>query len=162
VAGQELSFGDHEFIVSKTDTKGNITYGNGVFIRMSGYTEEELINAPHKILRHPKMPAFIFKFLWQRVRAGKEIFAYVVNRNKNDDYYWVFAHVTASRDESGRIIGYHSARRKPKAKALEIIKPLYETLLRAEKSGGVSASEAKLQALLDEKGVSYDEFILSL
>lgn len=162
MAAKELSFNENKFIVSKTDIKGKITYGNEVFVQMSGYKEEELIGKPHNILRHPKMPSFIFKFLWQRVRAGKEIFAYVINKNKNDDYYWVFAHVTPSTDESGEIIGYHSARRKPKASALEIIKPLYETLLQAERMGGVSASEAKLQTLLDEKGVSYDEFILSL
>ncbi|MGA9047141.1 PAS domain-containing protein [Sulfuricurvum sp.] len=159
---QELAFGDEEFIVSKTDLNGKITYGNYLFIKMSGYTELELIDQPHKILRHEDMPAIIFKLLWSRIKAGKEIFAYVKNKTKNGDYYWVFAHVTPSFNANRQICSYHSVRRKPTQKALSVITPLYATLLQREKSGGVSASEAALNQILKDKGQSYDEFILSL
>lgn len=162
MANQELTFGDEEFIVSKTDLNGKITYGNALFIKMSGYTELELINQPHKILRHEEMPAVVFKLLWSRIKAGKEIFAYVKNKTKDGDYYWVFAHVTPSFDPNRKISNYHSVRRKPSSNALKIIKPLYASLLQKERSGGVAASEAALNQLLNDKGMSYDEFILSL
>lgn len=162
MANQELTFGAEQFIVSKTDLNGKITYGNSLFIEMSGYSELELIDRPHNILRHPDMPAVVFKLLWNRIKEGKEIFAYVKNKTKNNDFYWVFAHVTPSFDVNRKISNYHSVRRKPKPEALEIIKPLYATLLQKERSGGVHASEAALTQLLQEKGVSYDEFILSL
>ena len=153
---------ENEFIVSKTDLKGKITYGNALFIKMSGYEEEELIGQPHNILRHEDMPAVVFKLLWSRIQAGKEIFAYVKNKSKEGNYYWVFAHVTPSFDTARNISNYHSVRRKPSAKALEVIKPLYATLLQKEKSGGTAASEAVLNQLLKDKGLSYDEFILTL
>lgn len=159
---REITFSDNDFIVSKTDTRGKITYGNELFIEMSGYSETELINQPHNILRHPDMPAVIFKYLWNQIKAKKEVFAYVVNQTKNRDYYWVFAHITASSDENSKIIGFHSARRKPKSSSLELIKPLYRELLSIEKSSGIAASEAKLMQILKDKGVSYDEFILSI
>jgi len=162
MSNQELTFGDEEFIVSKTDLNGKITYGNALFIKMSGYTELELINQPHKILRHEEMPAVVFKLLWSRIKAGREIFAYVKNKTKNGDYYWVFAHVTPSFDPNRKISNYHSVRRKPSSNALTIIKPLYASLLQKERSGGVAASEAALNQLLNDKGMSYDEFILSL
>ncbi len=162
MAGNELTFSDNEFIVSKTDLQGRIIYGNDLFIKISGYTEEELLDRPHKILRHPDMPALIFTLLWERIRKGEEIFAYVKNKTKQGDFYWVFAHVTASLDNSGQIIGFHSVRRHPTNEALSVIKPLYADLLRAEKSGGVDASRAHLQSILNQKGVGYDEFILSL
>lgn len=162
MANQELTFGENDFIVSKTDLEGKITYGNSLFITMSGYEESELMNKPHKILRHPDMPAVIFKLLWSRIREGKEIFAYVKNKTKNGDYYWVFAHVTPSFDTHRKISNYHSVRRRPTQTALEFIKPLYVSLLQKEKSGGISASESALNQLLKDKGVSYDEFILSL
>lgn len=162
MANQELTFGDEEFIVSKTDLQGKITYGNALFIQMSGYNEAELINQPHSILRHEDMPALVFKLLWNRIRAGKEIFAYVKNKTKDGDYYWVFAHVTPSFDATRQISNYHSVRRKPSDKALNIIKPLYATLLQKEKSGGIMAAEEALNTLLKEKGLSYDEFILTL
>lgn len=162
MAGSELTFRDDEFIVSKTDLKGKITYGNDLFIKISGYSEEELLGAPHSILRNSEMPALIFKLLWETIKSGEEIFAYVVNKTKQGDYYWVFAHVTPSMDNDGRIIGFHSVRRKPTDQALHVIKPLYTELLRAEKMGGMSASHQKLTALLQQKGLSYEEFILSI
>lgn len=162
MAHNELSFGPEEFIVSKTDLNGKITYCNDLFIKISGYSESELIDQPHNILRHPDMPAVVFKLLWERIRAGKEIFAYVKNKTKHGDFYWVFAHVTPSFDANLKITNYHSVRRKPKETALSIIKPLYVSLLQKEKSGGVKASEEVLMHLLQSKGVSYDQFILSL
>lgn len=162
MAGNELTFSDDKFIVSKTDLGGKITYGNELFISMSGYTEDELLHAPHNILRHPDMPATVFKLLWTRIKAKEEIFAYVVNKTKNNDYYWVFAHVTPSLDSQGNIIGYHSVRRKPTQKALLVIQPLYQSMLSAEKIGGIAAGEKKLFAVLDQMKATYDEFILSL
>lgn len=162
MAGNELTFGEDEFIVSKTDLQGRIIYGNDLFIKISGYEEKELLNQPHNILRNPDMPALIFTLLWERIRKGEEIFAYVKNKTKRGDYYWVFAHVTASLDNNGQIIGYHSVRRCPTKEALSVIKPLYLDFLREERIGGVNASRNHLQSLLNQKGVSYDEFILSL
>ena len=159
---QELTFSEHELIISKTDTQGKITYGNGVFMRMAGYTEDEILGAPHNILRNPEMPKLIFKLLWETIRSGREINAYVVNRTKNGDYYWVNANVTPSFDESGRIEGYFSVRKKPTERALSKIKPLYQQLLNAERMGGIAASEKMLNELIEKNGGRYDKFILSL
>ena len=54
--GRERVFGEDEIIVSKTDLRGKITYANDVFLRVSGYTEEQLLGQPHSIVRHPDMP----------------------------------------------------------------------------------------------------------
>lgn len=159
---QELTFSEHELIISKTNTQGKITYGNEVFLRMSGYSEEEILGAPHNILRHPEMPKLIFKLLWETIRSGKEINAYVVNQTKNRDFYWVNANVTPSFDENGRIEGYYSVRKKPTQKALNTIQSLYRQLLNAERMGGISASEKILNELIAKNGGRYDKFILSL
>jgi len=157
-----LEMKENDFIVSKTDTKGRLTYVNEIFMTMAEYTESELLGKPHNIVRHPEMPKSVFKLLWSRIQAKKEIFAYVQNKTKNGNSYWVIANVTASVDERDNIIGYYSVRRKPKASALELIKPLYEKMLQAERSGGIAAGEKVLNDLLNKEGVSYDEFIISL
>ena len=162
MADIELTFEDDEFIVSKTDLSGKITYGNDLFIRISGYSERELLNKPHNILRHDDMPKIIFKLLWERIKEGKEIFAYVQNRTKSNDYYWVFAHVTPSFDGSGNIIGYHSVRRKPTTEALDTIKAFYIQLLNAERHGGINSSKILLDKTLSSSGKDYDQFIISL
>ncbi|MFA6192607.1 MAG: PAS domain-containing protein [Sulfurimonas sp.] len=153
---------ENDFIVSKTDLKGRITYTNKIFMQMAEYKEEELLGKPHSIIRHPDMPKAVFKLLWERVSKKEEIFAYVINKTKNGNGYWVFAYVTASLDEKGNLIGYYSVRRKPSAKALEIIKPLYAKMLETEKRSGVEASTKILTDILTEKGVSYDELIISI
>ena len=153
---------ENDFIVSKTDTKGRITYVNKIFMDIADYTEEELLGKPHNIIRHPDMPKAVFKLLWDMVQNKEEIFAYVLNTTKNGDSYWVYANVTPSFDERGTIVGYYSVRRKPNKEALETITPLYKEMLQAEKSGGVSAGTKLLTDILNEKGVDYNELIISL
>ncbi|MCX6073709.1 MAG: PAS domain-containing protein [Campylobacterales bacterium] len=160
--GNELTFNEHEFIVSKTNMSGKITYGNSRFIAISGYKETELLDQPHNILRHPDMPSTIFKYLWDQIKKKEEVFAYVINKTKQNDFYWVMAHVTPSIDNNGSIIGYHSVRRKPTLTALSIIKPLYQSIVAAEKRGGVTEGNAVLMTKLHSMKVTYDEFILSL
>jgi len=154
--------GDNDFIVSKTDLKGRITYCNKIFMDMAEYTEEELLGKAHSIIRHPDMPKAVFKYLWDTIVTKKEVFAYVVNKTKNGNDYWVYANITASLDENLKLIGYYSVRRRPNPAALEIIKPLYKKMLEVEKSQGVEASFAVLLDVLKEKGVSYDELIISI
>jgi PAS domain S-box-containing protein len=43
-------------VFSKTDLKGRLTYVNRTFCDIAEYTEQELIGAPHSIIRHPDMP----------------------------------------------------------------------------------------------------------
>jgi len=158
----EIKMKENDFIVSKTDTKGKITYGNEIFIKMSGYSEKELLGAPHNILRHQDMPKIVFKLLWDRIKNREAINAYVKNKTKNGDYYWVFANVTASMDVYDKIVGYYSVRRKPSEKALRVIEGLYHELLETEVTKGVEASYALLNSKLQDAGVNYDEFVLSL
>ncbi len=104
---------EDDFIVSKTDLKGRITYGNHIFIEFSGYTEQELLGAQHNIIRHPDMPRAVFNLLWDTIAQGKEIFAYVKNMAKDGSFYWVYVNVTADYDKQSNISGYFSVRRNP-------------------------------------------------
>ena len=108
---------------------------------------------------HPDMPRIIFKLLWDRIKAKEEIFAYVKNLSADGSYYWVYANVTASIDSNDRVVGYYSVRRKPSDNALNIVKDLYRTLLEKERSGGLEASTSYLTDLLEQEGLSYDEYI---
>lgn len=167
LTGRECKFDRDEIIVSKTDLQGRITYANEVFLRVAEYTEAEVLGKPHNIIRHPDMPRCVFRFLWDTIQAGNEVFAYVVNRTKSGDHYWVFAHVTPTFDDANNITGYHSNRRVPNREVLAKVKPLYRTLLDEEKKFGNpkdqwQASIKLLLAFLDEQGMSYEEFIFSL
>ena len=153
---------ENDFIVSKTDKSGRITYCNRVFMKLAEYSEEELIGKPHNIIRHEKMPRAVFKLLWQRIENKEEIFAFVINKTKNNNHYWVYANVTASLDNNGNIIGYYSVRRKPNPAAVKAVEGVYAEMIRIENSQSVDAAIKFLTDLLEEKGVSYDEFIINL
>lgn len=153
---------DEDFIVSKTDLQGRITYCNQIFMQMAEYSESELLGKAHSIIRHPDMPKAVFRHLWNEIPKKREVFAYVINRGKNGNDYWVYANITATLDDRGNIVDYYSVRRKPNPKALDIIIPVYKKMLEVEKSSGVDASFKVLTDILFDKGISYDELVISL
>jgi len=157
---------EDDFLVSKTDLKGRITYGNRIFIEYSGYSEEELLGKQHNIVRHPDMPRGVFKFLWDTLESRKECFAYVKNRSKDGGFYWVFANVTPSFNAQGQVEGYFSVRRKPRASGIAVVSGIYKQMLEEERRAGpkdaCAASLALLTHALAQQGVSYETFILSI
>lgn len=164
----EVFFGRDDLIVSKTDVKGRITYANRTFCETCGYSEAELIGAPHSIIRHPDMPRAVFKLLWDTVLDGREIFAYVKNMGKNGSFYWVFAHVTPSYDRDNKIVGFHSNRRLPNRDIVaKTIEPVYAAVLAEERrhhngQAALAAGCKMVGDFLQSKAMSYDEFIFSL
>ncbi|NOU12593.1 MAG: PAS domain-containing protein [Methylococcaceae bacterium] len=123
----ETPYPDGKLIVSTTDNSGVITHVNKSFVEMSGYTEDELLNAPHSILRHPDMPPAAFKDLWDTISAGKKWQGYVKNLRKDGGYYWVKATVIPNV-RNGVVVGYTSVRRKPSRSKVEACIKLYPTL----------------------------------
>ena len=166
IKNEEKVMGDNDFIVSKTDTKGFITYCNRIFVDMAGWTRNELIGANHNIIRHPDMPKIAFKIVWDLVSSKQEFFGFVKNLKKDGCYYWVLAYITADEDLNGNIIGYTSFRKKPSRKAIETITPIYQALVNAEKSGGMNASYDLLKKTLnasDENIIEkYHELVFNL
>ncbi len=157
---------ENDFIVSKTDPTGRITYGNRIFIEFSGYTEEELLGTQHNIIRHPDMPRAVFKLLWDTLKQEQEICAYVKNMARDGSYYWVFANVTPSYDTQGNVIGYYSVRRKPREEALKVVDGLYRQMreleLNNDPNTGLERSTRLLTDLLTQHKTTYEQFILSL
>ena len=157
---------EDDFIVSKTDLKGCITYCNRVFVEFSGYSEAELLGTQHNIIRHPDMPRGVFKFLWDTLAQHRECFAYVKNMSKDGSFYWVFANVTPDLDAQGKATGYFSVRRKARPQAIAVVADVYKHMLDEERRAGprdaCDASLAWLTRILAQKGVSYEQFVLSL
>ena len=163
---KEIFFDD--LIVSKTDTTGRITYANEMFCRVAGYSEAELLGQPHSIIRHPDMPRAVFKYLWDTLLEGREVFAYVKNLARSGDFYWVFAHVTPSHDAARKTVGYHSSRRIPAPRTVrDVIAPIYAELRREEQrhrngKDSLAAGYRALTELIAARNISYDELIFSL
>lgn len=158
----EVILKEEDFIISKTDLKSKILYGNRIFIEISGYSEEELLGKPHNILRHPDMPRCAFKILYDHIQNGKEWFGFVKNLRKDGGYYWVFANISPTYDSNGNMIGYYSVRRKPRDGFKSIIEPLYQRLLNIESTGGMNASLKAVEELLNKHSMNFNELMLKI
>lgn len=123
-----------QYLISKTDTRGIITYANPAFIEISGFSHEELVGQPHNIIRHPDMPPAAFKDLWDTLQAGKPWTGMVKNRRKDGGYYWVLANATPIV-ENGEVTGYASVRTSPTREQIEEAEALYQSINEGTLSG---------------------------
>ncbi|NQD36539.1 methyl-accepting chemotaxis protein [Permianibacter sp. IMCC34836] len=133
VTQREVMMRDGQELVSATDSRGIITTANEAFVAISGYSSEELIGAPHNLVRHPDMPTAAFEDLWRTIKAGRAWMGIVKNRCKNGDHYWVDAFVTPVF-EKGQVVGYESVRRTPRREYVERASQLYRELQLAQRS----------------------------
>lgn len=127
VTNTEHEYKDSAILISKTDLKGVITSVNSDFIRISGFSEDELIGHSHNVVRHPDMPVEAFADLWNTIKKGKLWNGTVKNRCKNGDYYWVEANVTPTVENSV-ITGYISVRTKPSKRRIDEATALYSEI----------------------------------
>jgi PAS domain S-box-containing protein len=151
---KEAKFDVDELFFSITDHASTILSSNEVFVRISGYQKEELIGQFHNIIRHPDMPRVVFKTLWDHLKRDKPVVAYVKNKTKEGQYYWVLGAVFPLGDR------YISIRIKPNSPIFTAVRELYFKLLMSENNAGMEASEPLLLELLSELGYSgYDHFM---
>ena len=152
----EVPYFVEELFFSRTDERGIIRFGNSIFRRVSGYTWDELFRRPHNIIRHPDMPKAVFWLLWDTIKRGEPIGAYVKNRAKDGRHYWVLAIVTPVED------GYLSVRLKPTSDLLPVVAREYRNLsaLETEQRLKPEKSAELLLKRLGELGFrDYDTFM---
>lgn len=161
----EVILEDEDIIVSKTDLKGRITYANRIFMRISGYNEEESLGHPHNIIRHPDMPRGVYYFMWKTLQAEHEFFGFVKNLCIDGSYYWAFANVTCDYNLDDRVVGYYSVRRKTPDAAKQAVTPLYKEMINIEnRCSAAAAPETSANYLLeqmDKQNTTYEKYILS-
>jgi PAS domain S-box-containing protein len=106
---QRLVLGQHS-AVSETDADGRITYVNAEFIRLTGYTSEELVGQNHSILNSGTHPAEFWRDMYQTLERDGIWKGEVCNKAKDGSLYWIRATFAAVKDVAGKITGYVSVR----------------------------------------------------
>ena len=144
VSQREYVLSEETVLISRSDLKGNVTYANPTFVEVSGYSREELIGAPHNLLRHPDMPEAAYADFWKTIQAGETWQGVVKNRRKNGDHYWVHATVAPLRDGE-RIAGYTSVRRKASASAVARAEKVYAEIREKGKSRHYKLTQGALR-----------------
>jgi len=124
---QETILNDDSFLVSETDSKGNIIFANDEFCRVAEYKLDEIIGKPHNIVRNKDMPKAAFADLWDTIKQGKVWNGFVKNNTKSGGFYWVFATVYPFTNEKNEQC-YLSCRRKPSSDEVQKYGELYKTM----------------------------------
>jgi len=155
----EVKCAYQEIIVSRTDTKGNIIYYNSTFAKVNGFNGASVINQPHNIVRHPDMPKTIFNIVWKIISKGLPIQAIVKNKTKDDKYYWAMIEWKVQRDNNNNIVSFVAKGKQAPQKIIDIIEPLYKMLYDIEKEHGIDSAVTYLHAYLDEKGMTYGQYL---
>ena len=138
---------------SLTDERGIIEAGNRTFRLVSGYSWDEMLGKPHKLIRHPDMPHGVFHLFWDELKQGRPIGAYVQNRTKNNLSYWVYATAMPVKN------GYLSVRMKPSSPLLEIAQQEYAMLRERELEEKLSP-EASAEVLLERlRAHGFDSYL---
>ncbi len=159
VTDKEARFPNDYVLVSSTNVKGQITFVNDAFCEVAGYEREELMGAPHNLIRHVDVPAAAFADMWSNLKQGNSWMGIVKNRCKNGDHYWVSAHVSPLMDR-GKVIGYESVRRKATQAEIKHAQALYD---RVNKGGAVVPTATKVNSFLQNSGLPlYGVFLLML
>ncbi len=142
ITAAETEISGDEPLVSRTDPDGRITFVNKVFVDVSGYSEAELIGAPHNIVRHPHMPPEAFANLWATIKAGRPWDGLVKNRTKQGGFYWVRANVTPVI-ENDQVTGYISIRSRPDRDAVAAAEKTYADI-RARSANGITLRDGEI------------------
>ena len=160
---EEVIWDKRSTLMSRTNKHGHIMASNEAFQEVSGYTEAELYNQPHSLIRHPDMPKVVFKILWENLKGRQNFHAIIKNLSKSGKYYWVITNFEIIRNEKDEITAFVSYRKAlPKSLINEHIAPLYERLLKIEKANGMEVSERYFKGFLEDRKTTYDKFIRTL
>ncbi|MGA1931886.1 response regulator [Arcobacter sp. YIC-464] len=147
---------DNVAIVSKTDTKGRITFANEIFCEMAQYTREELYGSHHNIVRHPDMPKAAFQDLWKTVKNGDTWQGKVKNRAKDGSAYYVNATIIPIFDDLGdEIIEYVGIRFLTTNDELEKREFKKRVLQNIQETKKQHISSQKRIKLLEEQLITY-------
>lgn len=134
VTSVESTFHEGESLYSRTNLKGMIEEVNDNFVRLSGFTREELIGKSHNVVRHPDMPPAAFEDLWRDLKVGRPWRGVVKNWRKDGGFYWVVANASPVRDAAGNIVGYQSVRLAPSREEIKAAEAAYKRIANGDTS----------------------------
>jgi PAS domain S-box-containing protein len=163
LSNKEVTLSKDDETISRTDIYGNIIYYNHIFSKISGYTKNEILYAPHSILRHPDMPKAIFYCIWQTLLAGNSTHALIKNLTKDGNYYWQLIKFSVQKDNQNSTISFLSNGKQASKEMIKEIEPLYKKLLENERKYNMYSSIKYLLAFLNSNNIAtYNDYISNI
>lgn len=160
---REISINPAAVLNCKINKKGVIEYVNQQFCEVSGYEEFEIIGESIEILRHPDMPEIFFKVLNERL-AKKESMSLIAKfLAKDGRYFWLKTEFDTKVGKNDEVIAHYNRSVAAPSYAVHKINSIYKILTKIEeKTGDTKTSERYLVGFLEERNLTYNEYIEEL
>ena len=99
-------------LISKADPKGKITYANSKFLKVAGYTLEEVLGKDHNVVNSGTHSKTVWKDMYNTVVKEKKIWHHpcVINVSKDGELYYVKSWIQGKFDKNGKLIEFISIR----------------------------------------------------
>ncbi len=92
-------------IISSTDSNGVLLDVSDQFVKVSGYSRDEIIGKKHDVLRHPDTRNETFRDMWSTIKMGEVWEGELQNINKAGEPYWIHMHI-APELKDNKVQGY--------------------------------------------------------
>lgn len=94
-----------------TDQNGIIEYVNSAFLKITGYSREEVIGKTPRILKSDKHSESFYKDFWGKILAGNTYRTKFINRKRIGELYIIEKTITPVKNESDEITHFISTGR---------------------------------------------------
>ncbi len=160
---KEISISQNASFNCKISVDGIIEYANHQFCEVSGYEEFDLIGESMLLLRHPDMPMLFFNILMERLEKKEPMRIIAKFLAKDGRYFWLMVDFTTKTNEEGEIIAHYSNSKPAPLYAVHKINALHKILSKIEeKTGDIEASKRYIIGFLEERNMSYNQYIKEL
>jgi PAS domain S-box-containing protein len=122
-----------------TNEKGDIEYANPAILKLTGYSNEELIGKNPRIFSSGEKTKKEYKILWDTIGSGNVWQGEFHNKKKNGELYWESATISPVLNDAGKITHY-LAIREDISEQKKLNKELIEAKEHAEESDRLKAS----------------------
>lgn len=89
-----------------TSARGVIKWVNPAFVKISGYSREELIGQTPRLLKSGQHSDEYYQTMWETISRGESWNRETIEQAKNGDLYTVSQTITPMRDEGGEIANF--------------------------------------------------------
>lgn len=160
---REISINPSSLLNCKINSDGVIEYVNQQFCEISGYEEFEIIGESIEILRHPDMPKIFFEVLKERLAKKESMRLIAKFLAKDGRFYWLLTDFDTKLSNTGEIIAHYNRSTSAPSYAIHNINSIYKILSKIEaKTGNTKTSERYLVGFLEERNMTYNEYIEDL